>query len=55
MGPFELGDHIGAKVILKILKNIHQSSGDPRYRPSPWLTRRALLEISLKTEELKIN
>jgi 3-hydroxybutyryl-CoA dehydrogenase len=25
--------------------------GDPRYRPSPWLRRRALLGVSLLTDE----
>lgn len=51
MGPFKLGDHFGPKVILEILNNIQRGLGDPRYRPSPWLTRRALLNISLTHEE----
>lgn len=46
-GPLALGDRLGAKRILEILRNIYTLLGDPRYRPSPWLTRRALLELSL--------
>lgn len=51
-GPFELGDSIGAKVLLNVLTAIHRSSGDPRYRPSPWLTRRAKLSASLTVAEV---
>jgi 3-hydroxybutyryl-CoA dehydrogenase len=51
MGPFRLGDHFGPKVILEILNNIQQGLGDPRYRPSPWLARRALLNIPLRHAE----
>ncbi|SEO02337.1 3-hydroxyacyl-CoA dehydrogenase [Pseudomonas sp. ok266] len=51
MGPFELGDHFGPRIILEILTNIQRGLGDPRYRPSPWLTRRASLELSLRHEE----
>ncbi|EXF95838.1 3-hydroxyacyl-CoA dehydrogenase [Pseudomonas fluorescens HK44] len=51
MGPFELGDHFGPKVILEILNNIQQGLGDPRYRPSPWLARRAMLNIPLRHAE----
>jgi len=47
MGPFEWGDQIGAKNVLKILEGLHTSFGDQRYRPSPWLIRRARLSLSL--------
>ncbi len=50
-GSLEFGDHIGPKVILTILENLYEFYGDPRYRPSPWLKRRALLGVSLNTEE----
>ncbi len=50
-GSLEFGDHIGPKTILTILENLHEFYGDPRYRPSPWLKRRALLGVSLDTEE----
>ena len=51
MGPLAFGDSIGAAMVLKILKNIHRLTGDPRYRPAPWLRRRAELGISLTTLE----
>ncbi|MEP7155762.1 MAG: 3-hydroxyacyl-CoA dehydrogenase [Betaproteobacteria bacterium] len=50
-GPLAMGDAQGAKVILAILENLHNFYGDPRYRPSPWLKRRAALHVSLLTPE----
>ncbi len=50
-GPLEFGDHIGAGRILEILETMHAFYGDPRYRPSPWLKRRARLGVSLMTPE----
>jgi 3-hydroxybutyryl-CoA dehydrogenase len=53
-GPLALGDSLGAATILTILRNIQSALGDPRYRPSPWLARRAQLGLSLThTEELR--
>ena len=52
-GPFSWGDEIGASRILLILERIHGLTGDPRYRPSPWLQRRAKLDISLFTQQSK--
>jgi 3-hydroxybutyryl-CoA dehydrogenase len=46
-GPLEWGDAIGPRVILEILENIQAAYGDTRYRPSPWLKRRALLGLPL--------
>jgi 3-hydroxybutyryl-CoA dehydrogenase len=46
-GPLALGDAIGAARILEILNNMQDALGDPRYRPSPWLKRRARLAASL--------
>jgi len=51
MGPLALGDAFGAAQILLILRNLQTLSGDPRYRPSPWLTRRAQLGLSLTCDE----
>ncbi|MCX7172113.1 MAG: 3-hydroxyacyl-CoA dehydrogenase [Proteobacteria bacterium] len=50
-GPLTLGDSLGADNILTILAAMQDFYGDPRYRPSPWLKRRALLGVSLLTEE----
>jgi 3-hydroxybutyryl-CoA dehydrogenase len=36
---------------LTILERMHAFYGDPRYRPSPWLKRRAKLRVSLLTPE----
>lgn len=46
-GPISWGDVLGAKRILLILERILVNSGDQRYRPSPWLKRRAQLNLSL--------
>lgn len=50
-GPLALGDAVGARHILAILDAMSTFYGDPRYRASPWLKRRALLGVSLLTEE----
>ena len=50
-GPLELGDAIGPRRVLQILRGLVQSSYDPRYRPSPWLVRRASLGVSLLTPD----
>jgi 3-hydroxybutyryl-CoA dehydrogenase len=46
-GPLAWGDALGATRILTILQELHAAYGDPRYRPSPWLSRRARLGVSL--------
>ncbi len=46
-GPISWGDVLGADRILLILENIYKNTGDQRYRPSPWLQRRARLKRSL--------
>jgi 3-hydroxybutyryl-CoA dehydrogenase len=50
-GPLAFGDALGAARVLKILETMQDFYGDPRYRPSPWLKRRALLGVSLLTDE----
>jgi 3-hydroxybutyryl-CoA dehydrogenase len=50
LGPLALGDALGGATVLTILRNLQSLSGDPRYRPSPWLTRRAQLGMSLLSD-----
>jgi 3-hydroxybutyryl-CoA dehydrogenase len=50
-GPLAFGDALGARNVLQVLETMQDCLGDPRYRPSPWLRRRALLGVSLLTEE----
>ena len=50
-GPLELGDEVGPRRVLRILRGLVQCYYDPRYRPSPWLVRRAGLGVSLRTPE----
>jgi 3-hydroxybutyryl-CoA dehydrogenase len=53
-GPLAWGDQLGAGRILHILERIHAISGDPRYRPSAWLRRRAQLGLPLSWPEPSI-
>jgi len=50
-GPLAWGDRIGAARILTILDAQLEATGDPRYRASPWLVRRADLGLPLTTPE----
>jgi 3-hydroxybutyryl-CoA dehydrogenase len=50
-GPLALGDALGAKTILAILRNMSSVLGEPRYRPSPWLARRAQLGLPLTSAD----
>lgn len=47
VGPFEWGDRLDPKRVLAILEGLYTTFGDQRYRPSPWLVRRAKLALSL--------
>ena len=51
-GPLAWGDQLGATTVLTILKNLQQQTGDPRYRPSAWLQRRAMLGLPLHHKEI---
>jgi 3-hydroxybutyryl-CoA dehydrogenase len=51
VGPLAWGDAIGPARILAILGELFDFYQDPRYRPSPWLKRRARLGVSLLTPE----
>jgi 3-hydroxybutyryl-CoA dehydrogenase len=50
-GPLAMGDAIGGAKVLAILEAMYAFYSDPRYRPSPWLKRRARLGVSLLTPE----
>jgi 3-hydroxybutyryl-CoA dehydrogenase len=50
-GPLAMGDAVGAAKILAILEAMHAFYQEPRYRPSPWLKRRARLGVSLLKED----
>src|SRR5450830_12165 len=46
-GPLAWGDSVGPRRLLTILERMTELTGDPRYRPGPWLRRRAVLGLSL--------
>lgn len=50
-GPLAWGDRLGPATVLTLLENLQAATGDPRYRPSPWLRRRAQLGLSLTKED----
>lgn len=50
-GPLGFADHIGPRRIQKILEGILTCTGDPRYRPGPWLRRRAALDLPMSTPD----
>ena len=50
-GPFDWGDRLGAKTVLEIMRGLYATFGDQRYRPAPWLVRRATLSLSLFTPD----
>jgi 3-hydroxybutyryl-CoA dehydrogenase len=50
-GPLAMGESLGAANVLRILDSLFRFYGDPRYRASPWLRRRAMLGMSLLATE----
>ncbi|WP_306319796.1 MULTISPECIES: 3-hydroxyacyl-CoA dehydrogenase [unclassified Streptomyces] len=46
-GPLAWGDRIGAARLLDLQRALHTSTGDPRHRPTRWLTERAQLGLPL--------
>lgn len=46
-GPLAWGDSVGPARVLTILERMTDLTGDTRYRPGPWLRRRAALGLSL--------
>ena len=45
MGPLEIIDDFGTSIAHNIMSVMQEITGDDRYRPSPWLRRRALLGL----------
>lgn len=50
-GPLSLGESMGRRNVLRVLSGMEAFYGDPRYRPSAWLKRRAMLDVPLTTPE----
>lgn len=50
-GPLAFGEHYGPQRVLSVLNNLQTVYGEPRYRPSPWLRRRAQLGLPLTTPD----
>jgi 3-hydroxybutyryl-CoA dehydrogenase len=46
-GPLAWGERIGASRMLGLQRALHASTGDPRYRPTRWVTERAQLGLPL--------
>ncbi|WP_069169468.1 3-hydroxyacyl-CoA dehydrogenase [Streptomyces griseus] len=46
-GPLAWGDRIGAARMLELQQALHVTTGDPRHRPTRWLTERAQLGLAL--------
>ncbi|MGW5200008.1 3-hydroxyacyl-CoA dehydrogenase [Streptomyces spiralis] len=46
-GPLAWGDRIGGRRLLGLQEELHRSTGDPRYRPTRWVTERAQLGLPL--------
>ncbi|MEB8342452.1 3-hydroxyacyl-CoA dehydrogenase [Streptomyces endophyticus] len=47
VGPLAWGDRIGAARMLELQRALHTTTGDPRHRPTRWLTERARLGLPL--------
>ncbi|MFC9944636.1 3-hydroxyacyl-CoA dehydrogenase [Streptomyces pratensis] len=46
-GPLAWGDRVGAARMLELQRSLHATTGDPRHRPTRWLTERAQLGLPL--------
>ncbi|WP_067814614.1 3-hydroxyacyl-CoA dehydrogenase [Actinomadura kijaniata] len=46
-GPLEWGDRIGPDLLVGVLRDLQDVTGDPRYRPSRWLVERAAAGLPL--------
>ncbi|WP_449433066.1 3-hydroxyacyl-CoA dehydrogenase [Pseudomonas putida] len=54
-GPLAWGDSVGPAKLLSILNRAYELTGDARYRPGPWLRRRAALGLSLCHAEPRLS
>jgi len=45
-GPLGFANHLGSVQTGMLLHGLYESYGDPRYRPNPWLARRAALNLN---------
>ncbi len=50
-GPLELTAKLGPGVVLETLAAMQVMTGSDRYRPSPWLRRRAMLGLDIYTRD----
>ncbi|MEM7178218.1 MAG: 3-hydroxyacyl-CoA dehydrogenase [Pseudomonadota bacterium] len=48
-GPLKLASDMGPANVLAIMQALQEVTGDPRYRPTPWLRRRAMLGLAIHT------
>ncbi|WP_237328564.1 3-hydroxyacyl-CoA dehydrogenase [Streptomyces sp. CBMAI 2042] len=46
-GPLAWGERIGASRLLELQRALHATTGDPRHRPTRWVTERADLGLAL--------
>ena len=49
LGPLELAEDMGLAKTLEILSQLQAVTGEDRYRPTPWLRRRAALGLPIHT------
>jgi 3-hydroxybutyryl-CoA dehydrogenase len=50
-GPLKFADVLGVRRVHEVLASMYGVYGDPRYRPSIWLRRRAQLDVSALSAE----
>lgn len=50
MGPLRWADRLGASLVLRVLDNLYEETGDPRYRASQYLRRRVASGTQLGTQ-----
>jgi 3-hydroxybutyryl-CoA dehydrogenase len=53
-GPLAWGDRLGTERLLCLLRRLHLTTGDPRYRPSRWVTERAQLGLPLSAPDVPL-